>query len=127
MANVLRPLRAPPDRPHSLALASAAPNDAHRDTTVTPTRRTPRSRPPPATEAQPGQQLAHVPTRTLSKKRPAAALSPDADDLDAAPPSKITASQPHGRLARPTNGVVALLASEADTPPGRGRGHGQPD
>jgi hypothetical protein len=52
------------------------------------------------------------PARTISRKRPADATTPDAR-----PPTKITVTQPHGDLLRITNGVAAPLGIAADDVP----------
>ncbi|KAI8940056.1 hypothetical protein NX059_003775 [Plenodomus lindquistii] len=106
-------------------------------TTFTPnavsTRRTSRSGPllALADDARPVEQLVHTPAatptpaiatrpappaRANSRKRPAAALGPDASDT-ARPPTKVTVTQPHGELMRFTNGVAAPLGIDADSVP----------
>jgi hypothetical protein len=57
------------------------------------------------------------PARTNSRKRPAAALEPDATDTR--PPTKIIVTQPHGELQRITNGVAVPLGIDADNVPSR--------
>lgn len=122
MANVARP----PMRPSSelrqtrLTFAPVAPEDAHRNNTTISTRRTSRTSPllALADDDKPVKQIAHTPTRpplparTNSRKRPAAALSPDA--IDTRPPTKVTVTQPHGELLRTTNGVTASIGIDAD-------------
>lgn len=121
MANAVRPpLRAAPERPTRLTLSPGALDDAH--TTIS-TRRTSRSGPlleldndeKPVTRLNSSPPKPGLPARTTSKKRPAAALSPDA--TDPRPPTKITVTQPHGELLRITNGVAAPLGIDADAVP----------
>ncbi|KAF2847822.1 hypothetical protein T440DRAFT_455477 [Plenodomus tracheiphilus IPT5] len=133
MANVARP----PLRQTRLTFSPVvAPNDdahcttaAHTPNSVS-TRRTSRTGPllALADDAKPVQQLLRTPAATptpapaptrpappariTSRKRPAAALSPDATDTR--PPTKVTVTQPHGELMRITNGVSAPLGIDAD-------------
>lgn len=111
MANAVRPpLRSSIERRTRLTLSPVALDDAHRNHnhTTVPSRR----------NEQPVKQLNHTPAkaahpvRTASRKRPAAALSPDATDTR--PPTKVTVTQPHGELLRITNGVTATLGIDED-------------
>lgn len=127
MANVARPVL----RQTKLSFSPVAPparDDAHsnKDKAHVSTRRTTTSSPllALADNEQPVRQAPTIdstpsrpapPARISSRKRPAAALEPDATDTR--PPTKITVTYPHGDLVRTTNGVAAPLRPAPDDVP----------
>jgi hypothetical protein len=124
MANAVRPpLRSSNERQTRLNFLPVSRDDAHAQrtsNTTIATRRTSRSGPllALAGDEKSNKQITHTPAkpappaRTHSRKRPAAALEPDATDTR--PPTKIVVTQPHGELQRITNGVAAPLGIDAD-------------
>lgn len=124
MANVARPPPRPStDRRTRLTLSPVlAPDDVHRSAnhTTISTRRSSKNGLLLALgdDEKSVKQIRLAPAkaaplaRTLSRKRPATALDPDA--VDTRPPTKITVTQPHGELLRTTNGVSAPLGIAVD-------------
>jgi hypothetical protein len=124
MANAVRPpLRSSNERQTRLNFLPVARDDAHTPNAhanaTTSTRQTPKSSPllvlADDERDKSARQRNHTPVRTHSRKRPAAALEPDATDTR--PPTKITVTQPHGQLLRITNGVAAPLDITHDDVP----------
>jgi hypothetical protein len=123
MAHAVRPpLRSSNERQTRLNFLPVSRDDAHSqhtNNTTIATRRTSRSGPllALADDEKSVKQTTYTPARTNSRKRPAAALEPDATDTR--PPTKIIVTQPHGELQRITNGVAAPLGIDADDVPSR--------
>ena len=121
MANAVRP----PQRQTRLNFLPVSRDDPNAQHTNNTARRSSRSGPllALADDEKAVKQITHTPakaapparTGTNSRKRPAAALEPDATDTR--PPTKIVVTQPHGELQRITNGVAAPLGIHADDVP----------
>ncbi|KZM26335.1 histone acetylation [Ascochyta rabiei] len=133
MANLARPpMRSSTERlvQTRLTFAPVAPDDADRSSphsTTVSTRRSSKSGPLlvlgddeksvkqiEASPARPLRPPRPPPPRAASRKRPSAALD---DAPEARPPTKVLVQQPHGELARITNGVHTLLGLDADDVP----------
>ena len=58
-----------------------------------------------------------IPPRTNSRKRPATALDSKKPGKRSKPPTKVTVTQPHGRLLQTTNGAQTILGLRDDDVP----------